>query len=207
MPAKIRVLAGVNGAGKSSIGGAALRAGGGDYYNPDEVARDFVANGATIADANARAWAGGRDLLARAIDRGWTFTFETTLGGKTITRLLQEAAARGNEVSVWYVGLASADLHVARVKARAQQGGHDIPEALVRERYERSLLNLIALLPSLSDLQVYDNSAESGPEAGIAPRPRLVLHLRQGVIVGPADLATTPQWARPVVAAALRLAR
>jgi predicted ABC-type ATPase len=207
MPPQIQVLAGVNGAGKSSIGGTALRAGGGDYYNPDEAARDLVANGATVAEANARAWTAGRELLARAIDRGLSFTFETTLGGQTITRLLQEAAAHGGEVSVWYVGLASADQHVARVKARAQRGGHDIPEALIRERYERSLLNLIALLPSLTELQLYDNSIEADPASGVPPRPRLVLHVSHGVIVGPADLAATPEWARPVVAAALRLRR
>lgn len=205
MPPQIEVFAGVNGAGKSSIGGARLRAVGGDYYNPDEVARELVANGAAVADANARAWSAGRDLLARAVDRGLSFTLETTLGGRTITRLLQDAAARGCEVIVWYVGLASADLHVARVKARARRGGHDIPEGLIRERYERSLLNLIALLPSLTELQLYDNSAEADPQSGLAPRPRLVLHLRHGVVVGPADLPATPAWARPVVAAALRL--
>src|SRR5262249_23433068 len=113
----------------------------------------------------------------------------------------------GCQVIVWYVGLASADLHVARVKARARQGGHDIPEALIRERYERSLLNLIALLPSLTELQLYDNSAEADPKSGKAPRPRLLLRVDRGTIVGPPDLSATPQWARPVVAAALRLTR
>jgi len=206
MAPRIQVLAGVNGAGKSSIGGAALRSAGADYYNPDEVARELAERGATLADANARAWAAGRELLERAINRGWSFAFETTLSGSTITRLLQEAAARGSEVFVWYVGLANADLHVAPVKARVRQGGHDIPEALIRERYERSLLNLIALLPSLTELRLYDNSAEADPASGVAPQPRLILHLRVGVVVDPPDLSGTPEWARPIVAAALRAA-
>jgi predicted ABC-type ATPase len=204
MPRRIRVIAGVNGAGKSSIGGEALRAAGTNYFNPDELARELMENGASREDANARAWAAGRELLEQAIDRGTNFAFETTLGGSTITRLLQEAASRGSEVSVWFAGLANADLHVARVRARVARGGHDIPEALIRQRYERSLLNLIALLPSLSELLLYDNSSEGDPAAGIAPRPRLVLHVSRGRIVRPADLSATPEWARPIVAAALR---
>lgn len=207
MAPRIQVLAGVNGAGKSSIGGAQIRAAGADYYNPDELARELQGKGASVDDANARAWALGRRLLERAIDRGLDFAFETTLGGSTITRLLQAAVSRGSELFVWYVGLASADLHVARVKARVKQGGHDIPEALIRQRYERSLLNLISLLPSLTELRVYDNSTEADPESEMVPRPRLVLHVRRGAIIGPADLKATPDWARPVVAAALRLAR
>jgi predicted ABC-type ATPase len=204
VPARIQVYAGVNGAGKSSIGGAEIRAQGADYYNPDEVARDLAAGGVSLEAANAQAWATGRALLEQAIDSGSDFAFETTLGGSTITRLLHEAASRGREVFVWYVGLANADLHVARVRARVGRGGHDIPEELIRQRYERSRLNLIALLPSLKELRVYDNSAEGDPTTGVAPRPRLVLHLRRGRVVGPADLAATPEWARPIVAAALR---
>jgi len=207
MPPRIQVLAGVNGAGKSSIGGAEMRAAGADYYNPDELARELLEAGASRDEANAQAWAAGRKLLERAIDRGTTFAFETTLGGSTITRLLQAAAARGSELYVWYAGLASADLHVARVSARVRRGGHDIPEALIRQRYERSLLNLIALLPSLTELRLYDNSAEGDPAAGVAPKPRLLLHLQRGTVAGPADLSATPQWARPIIAAALQLRR
>lgn len=206
MPARIRVLAGVNGAGKSSIGGVALRSAGADYYNPDEITRSLVTRGASLAEANGRAWAVGRKLLERAITHNLNFAFETTLGGRTITRLLLEAGSSGHEVFVWYVGLAGAELHVARVRARVRDGGHDIPEALIRERYERSRLNLIALLPSLSELRLFDNSAET-PPASEPPQPRLLLHLERSAIVGPPDLTATPEWARPIVAAALRLRR
>ena len=47
---RIYVIAGVNGAGKSSIGGAAFRAFGGDYYNPDEAARQLIDVGETRPD-------------------------------------------------------------------------------------------------------------------------------------------------------------
>ncbi len=204
---RIYVLAGVNGGGKSSIGGAAFRASGADYYNPDEAARELMITrpGLTLAEANAAAWQTGRSLLERAIQERLDFAFETTLGGNTISRLLVEAAKRGFEIFVWYVGLENPELHVERVAARVRRGGHHIPEDVIRRRYERSRLNLVNLLPSLTALRVYDNSGHADPEAGGLPVPRLVLHLENGHILGPEDLSQTPGWAKPIVAATLQL--
>ena len=204
---RIYVLAGVNGAGKSSIGGVAFRAFGADYYNPDEAARALMAAnlGLSQTDANGAAWQQGRRLLEQAIAKRLDFAFETTLGANTFPRLLAEAATHGAEVYVWYAGLASPELHIERVRARVSKGGHDIAEADVRRRFEHSRLNLIHLLPKLTALRMYDNSAEADPAAGQAPAPRLVLHMERGTIIGPADLSQTPDWAKPIVAAALKL--
>lgn len=203
----IYVLAGVNGAGKSSVGGAAFRARGVDYYNPDEAAREIrdARPELTPVEVNALAWQKGREMLERAIRERCDFVFETTLGGNTIPRLLGEAAKSGFEVSVWYAGLKSPELHIERVAARVRNGGHSIPEEIIRQRYERSRLNLIQLLPDLTELRVYDNSDPAEPEAGDMPTPRLVLYLEEGRICGPEDLSQTPDWAKPIVAAALQL--
>jgi len=203
---RIYVLAGVNGAGKSSVAGAAFRASGADYYNPDEAARELMAAkpGLTLTEANAEAWQIGRSLLERASREHLTFAFETTLGGNTIPRLIGEAAKSGSEIFIWYVGLEGAELHIERVAARVRGGGHPIPEETIRQRYERSRLNLIQLLPVLAELRVYDNSHPADPDAGDAPAPRLVLHVKAGHILGPADLSRTPSWAKPIVAAALQ---
>lgn len=204
---RIYVLAGVNGAGKSSIGGAAFRAHGADYYNPDEAARDLIAAnpGLNQTDANGAAWQQGRRLLERAIAKRLDFAFETTLGANTIPRLLSEAASQGIEIHVWYAGLSSPELHIERVRARVRKGGHDIPDGHIRRRYEHSRLNLIHLLPRLTTLRLYDNSAQADPAAGRAPVPRLLLQLEHGTIVGPTDLSQTPDWAKPIVVAALKL--
>ena len=61
------------------------------------------------------------------------------------------------------------------------------------------------LLPDLTALQVYDNSMEADPAYGKPPRPKLVLHMEHGIVAGPADLSRTPDWAKPIVAAALKL--
>lgn len=202
----IHVLAGVNGAGKSSIGGATFRAHGGDYFNPDESARRLMAANARLsqAEANGLAWQHGKRLLERAIDKRLDYAFETTLGAHTMPRLLGEAAAAGFAVKVWYVGLSTPEQHVARVQARVRRGGHDIPEEKIRQRFVHSRLNLIELLPRLAVLRLYDNSVEADPTAGIEPRPQLLLHLDRGRVVAPADLSATPDWARPIVAAALK---
>ncbi|UVO11110.1 zeta toxin family protein [Mycobacterium sp. SVM_VP21] len=208
-PPQLYVLAGVNGAGKSSIIGAAIRDNGGEYYNPDEAAREImVANpGLGQTAANAAAWEQGRKLLERAIDQGLDFTFETTLGGNTLPRLLAEAAKRRVDVHVFFIGLASAEAHIGRVRQRVNAGGHDIPEADIRRRSRHSLINLVTLLPVLAQLRVYDNSAAADPATGKAPQPLVVIHMQRGRIVGPPDLTSTPTWAKPIVAAALELSQ
>jgi predicted ABC-type ATPase len=207
-PPRISLLAGTNGAGKSSIGGAFLRQAGGHYFNPDEVARAMRAADPSldVPEANGRAWAEGRRLLEEAIRDRRDFAFETTLGGATMTGLVLEACRQGFEVRVWYAGLATPELHAARVAARVRLGGHDIPERDIRRRYDQSRRNLVALLPHLTEVAVYDNSAEGDPATGARPRPALVLHMRRGRIVGPPDLTGTPVWARSIVAAARRVA-
>jgi predicted ABC-type ATPase len=203
---RIYVLAGTNGAGKSSIAGAMLLRQRVEYFNPDEAARRILAAnpGISQTQANGAAWHEGKRLLERAIAERLDFAFETTLGGRTITALLERAASRGFEVRIWYVGLNGPELHIARVRARVAKGGHDIPEPRIRERYDASRLNLIRLLPSLSELWVYDNSKDADPDAGVAPEPRLVLHVRHGTVVGPRDLALTPEWAKAIVAAVMK---
>jgi predicted ABC-type ATPase len=204
---RLYVLAGVNGAGKSSIGGAILRASGADYYNPDEVARQLTISNPTLtqAQANSAAWRNGVELLRRAIGERKTFAFETTLGANTIPRLLAQAAFQGIQIYVWYVGLSSPELHIERVRARVRRGGHDIAPEHIHRRYEHSRLNLIELLPQITALRVYDNSAEADPAAGKVPKPKLLLHMENGKILNSRNLRRTPDWAKPIVAAALKM--
>ncbi len=202
----ITVLAGINGAGKSSVAGAYIRETGGDYYNPDEWTRSLLDQnpGLDPAEANSLAWTQGKELLERAIADGGDFVFETTLGATTIPRLLARAVQQGMAVRMFFVGLASVEHHLRRVAARVADGGHDIPEAKIRQRWENSRLNLIGLLPHLAELMVWDNSAEADLSTG-APAPILLLHVRAGKIVAPKNLSATPDWAKPIVAAALKL--
>jgi predicted ABC-type ATPase len=176
-------------------------------FNPDTVARKIMELHPDIAPklANAHAWQIGRTLLEEAIAGGRDYRFETTLGGRTIPRLLERAADAGHRLHVWFCGLESAELHIRRVRSRVACGGHDIPPEMIRERWIRSRGNLIRLLPRIAHLRVCDNSFEADPRAGQQPRPVLLLEMKEGKIVGPPDLSGTPEWAQPIVAAALRL--
>jgi len=207
---RLLVLAGVNGAGKSSVGGAALEAvgeGRNAWYNPDAATRELVAAGLAPEEANAQACLLGKEQLEVAIAERLPYAFETTLGANTMTALIGEAS-KTHAVHVWFCGLDSPERHIARVRARVARGGHDIPEEKIRQRYEKSQVNLIGLLPALDVLNVYDNSTEAGDDGEI-PDPRLLLHVEQGRVLYPSDveeLARTPEWAMAIVEAALELA-
>lgn len=208
---RITVLAGVNGAGKSSIAGAMLREAGGDYFNPDEATRQIRACRPEMdeAAANVLAWHTNIEQLQAAIAARSEYSFETTLGGRTVTRILIEAALAGMDICVWYGGLDSPERHIARIRARVARGGHDIPPERVRERYIASRHNLIVLLPHLRQLVVFDNSIEADPAKGHQPTPRKLLEWLDGALRYPTTataLRRTPPWAQPIVAAAWDMA-
>lgn len=199
------VLAGVNGSGKSSIGGAVMESRGVEYYNPDTVAGKLreVHPNMTQFMANSHAWTLGKELLEKSIARKELYAFETTLGGHTITDLLITGAQEGLQLKVWYVGLKSVEMNIARVRARVKYGGHDISEAHIRKRWYSSRRNLITLLPHLHSLRLYDNSQKADPHSGETPMPQLLLHVEARKIVGPNRLSGAPEWAKPIIAGAL----
>lgn len=214
---RIFVLAGTNGAGKSSIGGAIIRQCGGHYFNPDEAASAIrrAHSHLSATQANSAAWHEGKRLLQRAIAERLDYNFETTLGGKSLAGLLKEAARQGFEVRIWYVGLATPEHHLERVRARVARGGHDIPEVDIRRRFDQSRLQLIELLPHLAELRLLDNTVAADPHQGQAPQTQLLLHwvrahaANTSSLIYPNradDLACTPEWAKPIVAAAFKLA-
>jgi len=200
---EIRVLAGVNGAGKSSVAGARVLHAGGQFYNPDQYAAELRSanRGMSNEQANALAWQRGRGLLQRAIATRANYAFETTLGATTIPTLLRLASV-SHEVHIVFVGLDSPERHIARVAARVRAGGHDIPEAKIRERFTSSRANLIGLMPSLASLRVYDNSAEVVIDGTTMPRPARLLEVRAGVITHEAPRGSIPHWAKAIVQAA-----
>ena len=188
---------------------AGMFAVGAAYFNPDVGARRMLTADPSLTQeqANIAAWRSNVQGIETTIRTRGEYAFETTLGGATISALLEKAAAQGIQVNVAYVGLTSLELHIARVRTRVAHGGHDIPEDTIRQRYARSILNLVRLLPILTELLVYDNSAAGDPQTGMEPRLFPVLHLQRGKILYQCDLNETPEWAKPVLFAALNTAK
>lgn len=177
-------------------------------FNPDSFARELkAATGCDQVTANANAWHEGMRRLEEALAKGLNHAFETTLGGKSVTaKILQ--ATKTHSVLVWFCGLSSPELHIARVEARVAAGGHPIPEEKIRERYGQAQMNLIELMPHVTSIKVYDNSAEA-PADGRVPDPILVLEMEKGQVTWPAPddlnaLRRAPEWAKSVLEAALR---
>lgn len=204
----IIVLAGVNGAGKSSVLSSLLLDEGLDWYNPDKYAAALVRElGMGLDEANGRAWQHGKSLLERAIANASNYAFETTLGGNTITRLLR-GASKTHDLLMLYCGLASPGLHIERVAQRVAHKGHPIPDEKIHERWNTSRSNLVQLLPVLSRLQVFDNSQSVEPGQDI-PDPALVLEIEGRRVVVPDvqshdALASVPAWAQPILEAAIQ---
>jgi predicted ABC-type ATPase len=201
-PVGIYVLAGVNGAGKSSVIGEFVAPIGGEFFNPDTVASEYrrLDTALSVNEANGQAWEDMVRLLEEAIDRRLRFAFETTLGGNTITRLLKEAVGAGIDVRILYVGLGTPELHIARVRQRVSRGGHEISDDLIRSRFSSSLDHLIELAPIVAEVHLYDNSVEVSYE-GQQPDPLLVFHAIGGRVIERCSESEMPDWAIPVAGA------
>ncbi|HEY6456265.1 MAG TPA: hypothetical protein VIY90_13415 [Steroidobacteraceae bacterium] len=116
-------------------------------------------------------------------------------------------AVETHQVVMIFCGLSSAEQHIERVRFRVANGGHDIPESKIRERWVGSRARLIRPLPHLAHIQVFDNSAQAAPGESIL-NPVLVLEMIEDRLVfpDPGDahaLAKRPEWARPVLQAAI----
>jgi predicted ABC-type ATPase len=129
------VLAGPNGAGKSTTAAHLLK---GALAVEEFVNADIIAQGLSAYRPESAAVTAGRVMLERlrflARERR-DFAFETTLAGRGHAPWLQDLRAAGYRAHLIFLALPAADLAVARVAERVRQGGHDVPEAVVRRRF------------------------------------------------------------------------
>lgn len=159
------VLAGPNGAGKSTSAARLLR---GALAVEEFVNADTIAQGLSAYRPEAAAVAAGRVMLERLrflAREQRDFAFETTLAGRGLAHWLGSLRALGYRAHLIFLSLPDAGLAVARVAERVRQGGHHVPEAIVRRRFAGGLRNLFTSYPPVVDTwQVYDNADLSGPQ-------------------------------------------
>jgi predicted ABC-type ATPase len=156
---KIVIIAGPNGAGKTTFAREFLPR---EAACPDFINVDLIAAGLSPFDPNRAALRAGRLMLQeihRRVDAGESFAFETTLSGRNYARRIPRWRAAGYHVKLILLSLPTADLAVARVAARAAQGGHNVPEEVIRRRFDAGLRNFENLYRNLVDTWIlYDNS-------------------------------------------------
>lgn len=159
-PPQAVVIGGPNGAGKTSAAPDLLR----DTVGIDAfVNADVIAEGLAGFRPESAAREAGRIMLARIRDlvhARQDLAFESTLSGRSAARLLKTMKRVGYEAHIFYLWLPSPDLAVARVRRRVESGGHDVPEAVIRRRFERSIVNFERDYRTISTTwRVYDGSA------------------------------------------------
>jgi predicted ABC-type ATPase len=156
---RIFIIAGPNGAGKTTFALEYLPR---EADCPDFVNVDLIAAGLSPFAPERAALRAGRLMLAEIRSRirsGSSFAFETTLSGRSYARLIPQWRGAGYHVKLIFLNLPTPDLAVARVAARAAQGGHSVPESVIRRRYDASLRNFRELYCRLVDRwEWYDNS-------------------------------------------------
>ena len=158
---KILILAGPNGAGKTTFAREFLPS---DAECPTFVSADLIAAGLSPFAPESVALRAGRLMLEeieRHVAQRVSFAFETTLSGRGYARLIPQWRAQGYRVELFFLSLPNAEAAIARVAERVRQGGHDIPEATIRRRFDTGLANLRQLYaPLVHRWMLYDNAGE-----------------------------------------------
>ena len=158
---KILVIAGPNGAGKTTFARAFLPQ---EAHCPRFINADLIAAGLSPFAPDAEAIRAGRLMLEEigaAFARGESFAFETTLSGKGYLRHIAQWRKAGYHVNRFFLGLPSAAWAVARVAERVRQGGHDIPEDVIRRRVVAGRRNFDLHFRDAVDAWVlYDNAGD-----------------------------------------------
>jgi len=163
MRPNVYIVAGPNGAGKTTFAKEFLPS----YADcTNFVNADLIAQGVSPLLPEAAAFRAGR-LMLKEIElwakRGEHFGFETTLSGRTQLNVMRDLSKRGYSVHLFFLWVPTVELALSRVSDRVRNGGHDVPSAIVRRRFERSTSNFLHLYRSLADSWIlFDNSGE-GP--------------------------------------------
>ena len=158
------VLGGPNGSGKSTSAPRLLRE---SLKVEHFVNADALAQGLSAFRPEEIALDAGRIMLRRLDqlgDQRKTFAFESTLASQVLARRLERLKQHGYLVCLVYLWLPRVELALARVAERVRAGGHDVPAAVVRRRFDRSRVNFFTIYrPLAHSWRLYDAASITGP--------------------------------------------
>ncbi|CAA7619274.1 AAA family ATPase [Magnetospirillum sp. UT-4] len=178
------IVAGPNGSGKTTLTRKHL-ASRLPVVNPDDNARELAGVATVAADTAIRA---GRQALTRQrqlIAARQSFALETTFSGNRELALMRDAKAAGYKVNLVFVCTDTPELSIGRIMVRVADGGHHVPAADVRRRYQRSLANLPAGMALADRTWLLDNTRS---------RMRLVASIEAGQVKSQSN--ALPRWVR-----------
>lgn len=155
---RIVIIAGPNGAGKTTFAREFLPT---DAELPNFVNADLIAAGLSPFAPDLAAFKAGRLMLETITDyvkRGESFSFETTLSGLTYAQMIPAWRASGYVVKLIFLSLPDVEMAIERVAIRVRQGGHNIPEDVIRRRFAHGIANFERYKLLVDSWQLYDNS-------------------------------------------------
>ena len=177
------IIAGPNGAGKTTASYTLLpeMLNCINFVNADEIARGLSPFSPETVDVQAARIMLQRidELLAQKAD----FAIETTLATRSYVQLVARAQSLGYKVHLLFFCLETPEQAIQRVAQRVSQGGHNIPENVIRRRFTRGIDNLIHLyLPVCNSALVFDNT-KGAPRiiAELEPSTRSMLVYDQNI--------------------------
>ncbi|PCI61445.1 MAG: hypothetical protein COB35_06555 [Gammaproteobacteria bacterium] len=188
MTKSLWLLTGGNGAGKTTFFNTFLKPKGVAFVNADEIAKSLFTDEAEkySYDAARIAEKMREDLLTQ----GRSFCFETVFSHPSKIDFVAKAKALGYGINLVFIHVENAELNVARVINRVDQGGHSVPEDKIHSRIPRTLKN-VAIAAQLSDnFIVFDNSSLEKPF-------QKVITIKNGVITQQID--HLPAWCQAFV--------
>jgi predicted ABC-type ATPase len=161
---KIVIIAGPNGAGKTTFAREFLP---NEAGCPIFINADLIAAGLSPFKPELAAVKAGRLMLKEIheyFQHDVSFAFETTLAGRTYARMIPVWQAAGYHVKLFFLALPSAEMAIARVAERVRQGGHNVPDEVIRRRYAAGRNNFDLLYCNLVDSWALYNNAGDEPQ-------------------------------------------
>lgn len=160
-PRRILVIAGPNGAGKTVFATEFLPR---EAECPNFINADLIAAGLRPFRPELAALRAGRLMVSMVQDyvrKGESFSFETTLSGRGYARLIPQWRERGYSIKLFFLRLPTPEMAIARVAQRVVEGGHDVPELVIRRRFHSGWHNFESIYRNLVDeWLVYDGSGD-----------------------------------------------
>ena len=156
---RILIIAGPNGAGKTTFATEFLP---NEADCPIFVNADLIAAGLSPFRADLVGFRAGRLMLKQIHEharRGDSFAFETPLSGLGYARWSPRWQTQGYRVKLFFLRLPTPETAIARVAQRVSEGGHDVPEPVIRRRFHAGWRNFEDVYRGLvNEWAEYDNS-------------------------------------------------
>ena len=153
---KIIIIAGPNGAGKTTFARNFLPQ---EAHTLHFINADLIAAGLAPFNPESVSFKAARLMLEEldeSSEAGESFAFETTLSGKHYLQRIQNWQDQGYIVKLWFISLSSSELAISRVAERVSQGGHHIPEDVIRRRFDAGLKNLPKYQKAVNSFVIFD---------------------------------------------------